>query len=158
MYRLPDQEKCPSFVAGQAQSRRPIPERAGRCSQQAWRQGRDGLVRPAHGEVALRHTLRTRTNAEFPLRRLTDRTATQHFPPHSLLTACFGCWQASNPDWDWKVYERNGSPNSSFSAAWSDSREFYDSLFAKAVDWVSRTTTILLKSLGCVYFTQSADH
>ena len=154
LHRLPDPEKCPCFVAGQAQSRRQIPERAGRCSQQAWRQGRDGLVHPAHGEVALRHTLCTRTNAELPLHRLTGRTATPNrFPPHNLLTACFGCWQASNPEWDWKVYERNGSPNSSFSAAWSDSREFYDSLFANATDWVS--PTILLKSLGCVYTSHS---
>ena len=89
-------------------------------------------------------------------RRLTRRTATPNRILHNLLTACFGCWQASNPEWDWKVYERNGSPNSSFSAAWSDSREFYDSLFANATDWVSHTTTILLKSLGCAYFTQSA--
>ena len=107
--------------------------------------------------MAIRHTLCTRrTVTALSRRRLTRRTATPNSILHNLLTACFGCWQASNPDWDWKVYERNGSPNSSFSAAWSDSREFYDSLFANATDWVSHTTTILLKSLGCAYFTQSA--
>ena len=40
-----------------------------------------------------------------------------------------------NPAWDWKVYERGGSGNYSASAAWTDSRSFYDSLFSNASDW-----------------------
>lgn len=42
---------------------------------------------------------------------------------------------ASNPDWGWKTYQREGSPDSLLSAAWTDSPAFYDSLFANATDW-----------------------
>ena len=43
---------------------------------------------------------------------------------------------ASNPEWDWKVHERGGSADASNSAAWTDSLDFYDSLYGNATEWV----------------------
>ena len=48
----------------------------------------------------------------------------------------------NHPEWDWKVYVREGSVDSVYSTAWTDSPAFYDSLFKNATEWGPLKTSV----------------